>query len=148
MSLAKLVETQDIRVLMVEDSSGDAAAMTKALVVHDDLHYNFCVTRAKTLAKGTSFLQQNRVDVVLLDLGLPDARDLEAVTEIHTLCPDTPIVVISGYSNINIIHGVMRSGAQEFLVKGECSNAAIRQSIYQAIARKQIELAYQRGERL
>ena len=148
MSLAKMTMTQDIIVLMVEDSSGDAASITKALVVHDDLHYNFRVTRTKTLAKAISFLQENKVDVVLLDLGLPDARDLEAVTHIHALCPDAPIVVISGYANIDIIHGVMRSGAQEFLMKGECSGAAIRQGIYQAIARKQIEQAYLRGEKL
>lgn len=148
MGLAALTQSQEIVVLMIEDSSGDAVAITKALVVHDDLFYNFRVTRMKTLAKGKDFLQNNTVDVVLLDLGLPDARDIEAVTEIHALCPDTPIVVISGYSNIDMIQRVIRSGAQEFLIKGECSNGAIRQGIYQAIARKQIEQAYIKGERL
>jgi DNA-binding NarL/FixJ family response regulator len=147
MQLAEMVKPQDIVVLLVEDSSGDAAAITKAMV-YGSPFYNFKITRKATLEAGIEFLQGTKVDVVLLDLDLPDAKELIAVEHMHNLFPDLPIVIISGYSDINMVHDALHSGAQEFLIKGECSGVTIRQSIYQAIARKQIEVSYQRGDKL
>lgn len=147
MQLAEMVKPQDIVVLLVEDSSGDAAAITKAMV-YGSPFYNFKITRKATLEAGLEYLGSTKADVVLLDLDLPDAKELKAVEQLHNEFPDLPIVIISGYSDINMVHDALHSGAQEFLIKGECSGVTIRQSIYQAIARKQIEVSYQRGEKL
>jgi len=133
--------------LLIEDSAGDAAAITKAMVYGESL-YNFNVTRKDSLAAGLGYLDNASVDVLLLDLNLPDAREMRAIDEIHGLFPEVPIVVISGYSDIDIVHQALHSGAQEFLIKGECSGIAIRQSIYQAIARKKIAQSYLHGDRL
>jgi len=147
MQLAELAKPQDISVLLIEDSSGDATAITKAMIYGESL-YNFNITRKDCLAEGLGFLDSAQVDVLLLDLNLPDAKQLKAIDEVHGLFPDLPIVVISGYSDMDIVHRALHSGAQEFLVKGECSGVAIRQSIYQAIARKKIEQSYKRGDKL
>lgn len=140
-------EALDLTVLLIEDSMEDGAAITKACV-EGEAHYDFKIIRKYTLEGALDYLMAHRVDVILLDLGLPDARELKAVNRIHGLFPDLPIVIISGYSNVEMIHQALRSGAQEFLVKGESSAATIRQSMYQAIARKRIEQAYQKGEKL
>lgn len=140
-------EAQEISVLLIEDMTGDAAAITKALI-HGETLYSFKVHREHSLGDGVVFLDRHKVDVVLLDLGLPDAMDLMALRKLHTMFPELPVVVISGHADINTVHEALKSGAQEFLVKGECSGVVIRQSIYQAMARKKIELSYQRGERL
>lgn len=147
MQLAELSKPQDIAVLLVEDSAGDAAAITKAMVYGESL-YNFNITRKDSLAAGLGYLDAQQVDVLLLDLNLPDAKEMKAIDEVHGLFPEIPIVVISGYSDIDIVHQALHSGAQEFLVKGECSGIAIRQSIYQAIARKKIERSYLHGDKL
>ncbi len=141
------VDAIDITVLLIEDSLEDGVAITKAFI-EGETFYDFKLIRKYTLEGGLAFLKSAHVDIVLLDLGLPDARELKAVHEIHTLYPDLPIVVISGYSNADIIHNALRSGAQEFLIKGESSGPVIRQSMYQAIARKRIEMAYKRGDKL
>jgi DNA-binding NarL/FixJ family response regulator len=125
-------------VLLIEDSMEDGAAITKACV-EGEMCYDFKIVRRYSLEGGMDYLKASHVDVVLLDLGLPDARDLKAVERIHTLLPGLPIVVISGYSSVEMIQRALKSGAQEFLVKGESSAATIRQSMYQAIARKSIE---------
>lgn len=147
MQLAQLSPPEDIDVLLIEDSLGDATAITRAMIYGESL-YNFNITQKESLAEGLEFLKGAKIDVVMLDLNLPDAKDLSAVEKLHAQLPNVPIVVISGYSDMNIVHKAISSGAQEFLIKGECSGATIRQSIYQSIVRKQIELSYQRGERL
>jgi len=147
MQLAKLVQPQDISVLLIEDSQSDATAITKAMIYGEPL-YNFIITYKKSLAEGLGFLDGSTADVILLDLNLPDAKELKAIDEVHGLFPDLPIVVVSGYSDMDIVHQALRKGAQEFLIKGECSGAAIRQSIYQAIIRKKIEQSYKRGDKL
>jgi len=145
--LKESAEPSTLTVLLIEDSLEDGVAITKACVTGEAL-YDFKIIRKYTLEGGLDFLKSAKVDVVLLDLRLPDARELKAITTIHTLFPTLPIVVISGYSNINMIHEALASGAQEFLIKGESSGAVIRQSMYQAISRKRIEQAYIKGEKL
>jgi DNA-binding NarL/FixJ family response regulator len=140
-------ESESITVLLIEDSMDDGIAITKACV-EGEMYYDFKIVRKYTLEGGLDYLMAFPVDVVLLDLGLPDARELKAVTRIHNLYPDLAIVIISGYSNVSMIQDALKSGAQEFLIKGESSAPTIRQSLYQAIARKKIERAYQKGEKL
>lgn len=142
-----LMDVQELTVLLIEDSTGDAVAIMKALCYGDPM-YNFKVQRKPSLSEGLDFLGKNSVDAVLLDLGLPDARALAALHKVHEKFPDVPIVIVSGYSDMERVHAALHSGAQEFLIKGECSGVIIRQSIYQAISRKKIELSYQRGDRL
>jgi len=144
---AALMEAQELTILLIEDSTGDAVAIMKALCYGDPL-YSFKVQRKPSLAEGLDFLTKNSVDAVLLDLGLPDAKALAALDKVHERFPDLPIVIVSGYSDMQRIHEALHRGAQEFLVKGECSGVLIRQSIYQAISRKKIALSYQRGDRI
>jgi len=149
MQLAKKqwVEPEEISVLLIEDSPTDVAAITKAMVYGESL-YDFKITPKDSLSEGLHFLDTSRADVILLDLGLPDARELTAIDEVHRKFPELPIVVISGCSDRKMVHDALHHGAQEFLMKGECSGAVIRQSIYQAMVRKQIERAYRQGDRL
>lgn len=143
----KLAEIQEIMLLLIEDSPGDATAITKALIYGETL-YSFKTHRERSLGEALAYLNDHKIDVVLLDLGLPDAMDLMALSKVHKQFPDLPIVIISGHSDISMVHEALRNGAQEFLIKGECSGMVIRQSIYQAIARKKIELSYKRGDKL
>ena len=147
MQLATLAQPEDIFVLLIEDSSADATELTKSVLYGESL-YNFQIIRKASLSDALHFLKSTTVDVVLLDLNLPDAKELRAIEEVHSTHPELPIVVISGYSDMNIIHNALRGGAQEFLIKGECSGSVVRQSMYQAIVRKKIERSYERGEKL
>jgi DNA-binding NarL/FixJ family response regulator len=143
-----MVDPEDITVLLIEDSRTDAAAITKAMI-HGESFYNFNITRKESLEEGLDLLRSGiAVDAVLLDLNLPDAKGTKAINDVHDAFPELPIVVLSGYSDMDIIHQALHGGAQEFLIKGECSGATIRQSIYQAMVRKQIEQSYQRGDKL
>lgn len=103
LKISEPMETASITVLLIEDSMEDGVAITKACV-EGEMYYDFKIVRRYTLEGGLDFLMSSHVDVVLLDLGLPDARELKAVNRIHNLYPDMPIVIISGYSNVDMIH--------------------------------------------
>jgi response regulator of citrate/malate metabolism len=144
---ARWAQPEEISVLLIEDSPTDAAAIAKAMVYGESL-YDFKITAKDTLAEGMDFLDTGEVDVVLMDLNLPDAKKLKAIDTVHDKFSELPIVVISGTSDMDMVHQALHRGAQEFLLKGECSGVVIRQSLYQAIVRKQIEQAYMRGDKL
>lgn len=140
----ELIEPDDISVLLIEDTLEDGVAITQGLL-ESELFYYFRIIREYSLKGGLELLKKQKFNVILLDLGLPDAKGLKAVNEIHSRHPDLPIVIISGYSDIDMIQEALESGAEEFLVKGDSSPASIRQGIYQAIARKQIEASRNKG---
>jgi DNA-binding NarL/FixJ family response regulator len=149
MQLAKMQysEVEEISILLIEDSPTDAAAISKAMIYGESL-YDFKITVKDSLNEGLNYLDTASTDVILLDLNLPDAKDLTAIDRIHHKSPNLPIVIISGCSDRKIVYEALHRGAQEFLIKGESSGAAIRQSIYQSMVRKQIEQAYIKGDKL
>jgi len=143
----KKIEPEEISVLLIEDSETDATAVSKAIMFGESL-YDFRITTKDSLAGGMEYLLSATADVVLLDLNLPDAKKMKALDLVHSRFSDLPIVVISGTSDKEMVRESLHRGAQEFLIKGECSGVVIRQSLYQAIVRKQVEKAYLRGEKL
>ncbi len=141
--MAEPMEMPGIAALLIEDSLADGAAIIKACANGND--YDIRVVHKYTLESGFEHLMSSKVDVILLDLSLPDARGLAAIIRIHDRFPDLPIVIVSGYSKPEMIQQALKGGAQEFLIKGEASGPTIRQSMYQAIVRKTLALAYEKG---
>src|SRR4051794_27569561 len=86
--------TRPIHVLLVEDNPGDVRLLQESLreVGEHDLQL-FAEGR---LATALDRLKQGDVDVVLLDLTLPDARGIETFTRMHVHAPNVPIVVLTG----------------------------------------------------
>ena len=133
--------------MLIEASLDDAKEIMQAMTYGEPL-YNFKIVQKDSLTEGINFLKTAKVDVILLDLNMPDAKEHEAIEVIHGLFPELPIVVMSNTSNIETAHQAFKSGAQECLNKEECNSTTLRQSIYQALYRKKVDLSYQRGEKL
>lgn len=128
-------EDKPISVLLVEDQLSDAEALQQVLL-HGGNGGDLKMSTKPRLSEALEFLQDHETDVVFLDLGLPDVKGVGAVDAIHERFPSTPIIVFSGNSDKSMIKDVLSHGAQEFLIKGECSGNMLRNSIYQAMARK------------
>ena len=82
------------RVLLVEDNPGDADLVRDALAGASD---QIEIAHVDSLAKARERLAAGSVDVVLLDLSLPDATDLQGVERLHGAAPEIPIVVLTGH---------------------------------------------------
>ncbi|HXK19449.1 MAG TPA: EAL domain-containing protein, partial [Polyangiaceae bacterium] len=81
------------------------------------------------------------VDVILLDLGLPDAQGLGAVRRAHAAAPKIPLVVLTGLDDDKIALQALQEGAQDYLVKGQLDTRGLLRALRYAIERKTMEEA-------
>ena len=80
-------------------------------------------------------------DIVLLDLGLPDAQGLEAVRRARAVAPGVPLVVLSGIDDERMAIEALHDGAQDYLVKGQIDARSLLRSLRYAIERKSLQSA-------
>jgi DNA-binding response OmpR family regulator len=73
-----------------------------------------------TLAAGMDRLERGGVDVILLDLGLPDCQGFETYTQTRSGAPGTPIVVLGSSDLDSVALGMIRKGAEDYLIKSAC----------------------------
>lgn len=82
-----------IKLLLVEDNPAEARLLREALKEADE---GIKVVHSQRLCEAEDCLERAQFDVVLLDLSLPDARGIEALTRTRKKVPHLPIVVLSG----------------------------------------------------
>ena len=124
-------------VLLVEDNPGDARTLREMLFEVGTARFH--LTHVDRLSHAVQLLGQVRFDAVLLDLGLPDARGLEAMRPVREAAPDVPIVVLSDKEDEQLAVQAVQLGAQDYLVKGLGTGNVVARSIRYAIERKRAE---------
>ncbi len=126
-------------VLLVEDNPGDARLLQEMFneqETHDtQLAHVDCMTAAE------KHLSEHVVDIILLDLGLPDVQGLEAVRRTHAVAPHTPLVVLTGLDDESLAIQTLQEGAQDYLVKGQIETRGLPRTLRYAIERKLLEEA-------
>jgi signal transduction histidine kinase len=122
------------RVLLIEDNPGDADLIAE---LFDDADGAFTIVHAATLGDGIRRLADASFDIVLTDLGLPDALREEVVSQVraHT---DTTVVVLTGLQDERAALEALAAGAQDYLVKGSFDTQLLEHSLRHAIERNQI----------
>jgi len=125
-----------LRILQIEDDSGDADYLRELMSEVKGVHTK--MTLAGTLSEGLERLSRGNLDIVLLDLGLPDSRGLETFIRVHTPNPDIPIIVLTGLHDEELALSAMRSGAQDYLVKGQADSRLLLKSMLYAIERQRL----------
>jgi signal transduction histidine kinase len=91
------------------------------------------------LEEALALLRAEPFEIVLLDLGLPDADGTEALTRVSSCSPAVPIVVLSALNDLEVAIESMRLGAQEYLVKGQSEHLLLPRAIRYAIERKRLQ---------
>lgn len=132
-----------IDVLLVEDNHDEAKIVERMLYEHgtdewetpgervevDRIHH------ADRLERAVDHLVAGDVDIVLLDLMLPDSRGLDTVETLVNRAPELPVVVLTGHDETMGVEAIQR-GAQDYLVKGTFDGELVYRSIRYAIERK------------
>ncbi|MBU7586370.1 MAG: response regulator [Nostoc sp. TH1S01] len=141
-----------IRVLLVEDSPSDAKLL-RQIFTHAYQHELQMVHVERlseaidlSLAENNSQVndaenansQQDKFDVVLLDLGLPDAVGLETLKEYRAAVADIPVVVLTGLDDEELAMQALAEGAQDYLVKDQITIQRLIRAIRYAIEREEI----------
>ncbi len=127
------MDASPYRVLLVEDNPGDARLIQEYLAESTDASYD--IVAADRLAAGLERLAQGGVDVVLLDLTLPDSQGLGTFQKLRDQAPDVPVIVLSGLDDAELADRAVREGAQDYLIKGQVSSRSLGRAIRFAIER-------------
>ena len=123
-----------MKVLLVEDSPDDAALIEQALKEVDGARFD--LTHVQRLKEAVQQFGLGSYDVVLLDLALPDSHGIETVTKLSAQAPNVPVVVLTGLTDEAMGLDAVRSGAQDYLVKGEVDGKTIARVMRYARERK------------
>jgi two-component system, cell cycle response regulator len=132
------VVNQRTRVLLVEDNDGDARLVRESL--NDGLPGQFTVKLAESLKFALEVLRSapDDVDVVLLDLSLPDSQGLETFRAVHALAPAVPVLVLSGMNDESVALKAVNEGAQDFLLKARVDGELLPRAIRYAMERHRL----------
>ena len=133
------------RVLVVDDEPGDIFLLRE--MVEEDPKSHFQVTaEVGNLEDAVRVLAQGRIDVVLLDLQLPDSRGADTFIRAHAAVPDVPIIVLSESDDEELALQTVQLGAHEYLVKGRIDAHLLQRALRYAVerARAEAQLARER----
>ena len=108
-------ELKNIRLLLVEDNPADARVVERHLKDAGLVHVT--TDTVQTAADAAQRLQTVEYDLVLLDLGLPDATGLQALRALKAVADLTPIIVLTGSDDYKQGLLAVREGAQDYLEK-------------------------------
>lgn len=128
---------QRLNVLIIEDNPGDVYLIRKMLTAIAPSV--FTLETADRLAQGLARLAVPGVDVVLLDLSLPDSCGLETFTRARAQAPQIPIVVLSGSGDESLAIQAVHAGAQDYLVKGQVDQNLLARALRYAVERGRVE---------
>jgi diguanylate cyclase (GGDEF)-like protein len=128
---------RSLQVLLVEDNPGDGRLVQ--LMADEQADSVNEMVWVEDLCEGLSCLQCHDIDLVLLDLNLPDSRGLWTLEAILAQAPNVPVVVLTGLADEQLAVDAVRHGAQDYLVKGEVDGRLLARAIRYAVERKSIQ---------
>ena len=130
-------DLKEYTILLIEDNAGDR------LLIEDYLEDN--LSRLNLINKegfqdALSTLEDPtlQLDVILLDLSLPDKTGEELLISIINRAKNTPIIVLTGYTNFEFGLHSLSLGISDYLLKDEITASSLYKSIIYSIERKRI----------
>jgi signal transduction histidine kinase/HPt (histidine-containing phosphotransfer) domain-containing protein len=123
--------------LLVEDNPGDARLL-REMFDGQGLHETG-LTCVESMGEAEKYLAEHPVDVILLDLELPDAQGVGAIRRAHAAAPLVPVVVLTGLDDDSLAAQAIGEGAQDYLVKGQIETRGLLRAMRYASERKHLE---------
>jgi signal transduction histidine kinase len=125
---------QQVNVFMIEDDKFYCEYVKRLLAARTQPQFD--VQRVRDMAAAQRYLKDERPDVVLLDLNLPDSRGLESLSRATQFVDGCPIIILTSSDNEQLGLQSVRLGAQDYLVKQNLGNESLVRSIRYAIQRR------------
>lgn len=123
-----------LSILIVEDNPGDLFLLEE-LLRGSTLHIKQLI-KVTSASDACNALQKEEINLVLLDLSLPDSNGLQSYEMVDEYAGSIPIVVLTGLIDMEVALETMASGAQDYLIKGEFDEKLLEKSIQYSIERK------------
>ncbi|MBS3788587.1 PAS domain S-box protein, partial [Candidatus Bipolaricaulota bacterium] len=131
------MNTDQLNAVLIEDNPGDVRLIEEMLKDGEALSVK--LNPAGRLSEGLQIVANNCIDLILLDLGLPESQGLKTLTKTKEEVKDIPILVITGLAQEEAGIKAIQNGAQDYLIKGEIDSETLERSIRYAVERYRME---------
>ena len=127
-----------LNILLVEDNPDDIFIMEQYVSIFSErksFDRQIELTEADTMSKALVILQKQSIDIILLDLTLPDSSGLETIDKLGDYIQSVPVIILTGSSDEKKGVISIKRGAQDYLVKNKINEELIERSIKYSIER-------------
>ena len=132
------MQTNLISLLLVEDNKSDASIIKE--ILSDSKKYQYNLIFADRISQAYTRLKENNIDIILLDLNLPDSQGIETISKLELHSHKIPIIVLTGLNDEDIGLKAIEIGAQDYLVKDQIDFSLLDRFIQYSIERQQLKL--------
>ncbi|HYO79320.1 MAG TPA: response regulator, partial [Thermoanaerobaculia bacterium] len=122
-----------LRLLIVEDDIPSARSLRELL--EGSVDPQFSIHHVTSAAAACDAVRGGDIDVVMLDLGLPDATDLQALIRLEASVQEIPVIVLTGRGDDSLVSDALHHGAEDYLRKGAIDFDSLIRSIRYAVER-------------
>ncbi len=126
--------TKTRTVLLIEDDPADTQLITE--ILREEPENAMEILHVENLTHGLKALAGGGIDIVLLDLTLPDSSGHNTFCMLHEHAPTLPVIVLTGMDDKKMAVRIVQEGAQDYLVKSMVDYTMLARSIRYAIERK------------
>lgn len=130
------METDHIRILHIEDNPADVVLIRE--ILGEAKGFSGTVHHAGLLALGLEILTVNTIDIILLDLNLPDSAGRATFQAVKESARDTAVIIMTGLNDEEAAVNAVREGAQDYLLKSQVDANLLVRSIRYAIEREKL----------
>ena len=122
-----------VRILLIEDNPVDQMLIKEYL--KNNQAASFCVDVEQSISEGINRLLCGGIDLVILDLMLPDCKGMETYESLRLQSPEIPVIILTGTSDREMALSAMQNGAEDYLIKGEIDGLILERAILYALER-------------
>ena len=122
-----------MRLLLVEDDQNEALVIKNLL--KEGLSNQFTLEQSPSVSRALDLIQQYSFQAIILDLDLPDGKSFESIPQFIQYSPGAPILILSGVEDEDRAIQAVKSGAQDYLIKGQTSSSTLCRAIRYAMER-------------
>src|SRR6202040_1564994 len=126
-----------LQVLVVEDNAGDVRLLRE--MFKGEKQGSFELTHLLRMSEAEIHLAKGGVDIVLLEMGLPDGHGLDTVRRAHAAAPSVPLIILTGLDDEALAAAAMTQGAQDYMIKGQIESRALPRALRHAIERHRMQ---------
>ncbi|MEO6639377.1 MAG: PAS domain S-box protein [Ginsengibacter sp.] len=139
-------DSNSYSIMIIEDNPGDYTLIEDFL---REQILNPQITHVQNFTEAKSFLinQQNYYDSILLDLSLPDLDGEELIVEMTSLCTECPIIILTGFADIDFSIKSLSLGVADYLLKEDINATSLYKSIVYNIERRKSNIELQESQK-
>jgi diguanylate cyclase (GGDEF)-like protein len=133
--VAPVLSSTATRLLIVDDDARYARVLRELL---NESFADIFITHVTTIDDACNRVEAGAVDMVILDLALPDADGLEALERLHDCVTEIPIIVLTSHADEGLALSALKSGVEDYLVKDAVDQRTLARSVRYALERHRV----------